>query len=109
MILFLDKFRYGNLSVGSHSNSTASDSRSPASQPDRRNAFSVAVGAFMSSRSNPSVAIGWGFFFGTFVAGNAGHSGSIFCLTAQFSAVRRNWRLTLIVEDIIPGRPRVSR
>jgi hypothetical protein len=63
------------------------------------------VGAFASSRSNASVATGWGFFFGTLTAGNFGTAGSIFCLTAQASAVCRNCTRTLTVLGCIsdPG------
>jgi hypothetical protein len=54
-------------------------------------------GALSSILSYDSVGTGWGFRFGGLTVGEAGHSASNFCLTAQLRAVRTNCSRTLTV------------
>src|SRR5262249_7517868 len=58
-----------------------------------------------TSRSNPSAGTGWGFFCGTFTAGNFGHGGMSPWSAAHCRAVCRNWSRTRMVSGCIRWPP----
>src|SRR5262249_55887576 len=64
--------------------------------------------AFASRRSKLSAGVGFGLVFGTFTAGNFGHSGMSFWSAAHCNAVWRNCSRTLTEQGVIlplPPRP----